>query len=137
MEVLPGFDVAAGSTWIYPSNMSHRKYQFDIVQSCLFNNTLVCLPTGLGKTFIAAVIMYNFYRFVVTAISLLLHYCTVKVVSEGQNCLHGAHQTSGGAADRGLLQGDGNPSVGHRGDDWGGGTEGESGGLEGEGEVLT
>jgi Fanconi anemia group M protein len=22
----------------------------------------VCLPTGLGKTFIAAVVMYNFYR---------------------------------------------------------------------------
>ena len=54
--------MAAGSTWIYPSNMSHRKYQFDIVQSCLYNNTLVCLPTGLGKTFIAAVIMYNYYR---------------------------------------------------------------------------
>ena len=42
--------------------MSHRSYQFDIVKSCLFNNTLVCLPTGLGKTFIAAVVMYNFYR---------------------------------------------------------------------------
>ena len=62
LEVLPGFDVEAGSTWIYPSNMSHRKYQFDIVQSSLYHNTLVCLPTGLGKTFIAAVIMYNYYR---------------------------------------------------------------------------
>ena len=62
LEVLPGFDVAAGRTWIYPSNMSHRKYQFDIVQSSLYHNTLVCLPTGLGKTFIAAVIMYNYYR---------------------------------------------------------------------------
>ena len=62
LEDLPGFDVSAGSTWIYPSNMSHRQYQFDIVESCLFKNTLVCLPTGLGKTFIAAVVMYNFYR---------------------------------------------------------------------------
>ena len=62
LEVLPGFDVNAGRTWIYPSNMSHRKYQFDIVQSSLYHNTLVCLPTGLGKTFIAAVIMYNYYR---------------------------------------------------------------------------
>ena len=42
--------------------MSHRSYQFDIVKACLYQNTLVCLPTGLGKTFIAAVIMYNFYR---------------------------------------------------------------------------
>ncbi len=39
-----------------------RKYQYDIVRSCLFDNTLVSLPTGLGKTFIAAVVMYNFYR---------------------------------------------------------------------------
>lgn len=62
LEDLPGFDVSAGSTWIYPSNMSHRQYQFEIVESCLFKNTLVCLPTGLGKTFIAAVVMYNFYR---------------------------------------------------------------------------
>ena len=54
--------MAAGSTWIYPSNMSHRNYQHEIVESCLFKNTLVCLPTGLGKTFIAAVVMYNFYR---------------------------------------------------------------------------
>eukprot|EP00826_Nyctotherus_ovalis_P010427 TRINITY_DN12748_c0_g5_i1.p1 TRINITY_DN12748_c0_g5~~TRINITY_DN12748_c0_g5_i1.p1 ORF type:complete len:704 (+),score=175.44 TRINITY_DN12748_c0_g5_i1:47-2113(+) len=27
-----------------------------------FYNTLVCLPTGLGKTFIAATVMYNYYR---------------------------------------------------------------------------
>ena len=62
LETLPGFDLSAGRTWIYPCNMSHRSYQFNIVQSCLFKNTLVCLPTGLGKTFIAAVVMYNFYR---------------------------------------------------------------------------
>ena len=63
LEVLPGFDTEAGARWIYPSNMSFRQYQYDIVQSCLFQNTLVCLPTGLGKTFIAAVVMYNFYRY--------------------------------------------------------------------------
>ena len=62
LEILPGFDVDAGRTWIYPSNMSHRNYQHEIVEACLFKNTLVCLPTGLGKTFIAAVVMYNFYR---------------------------------------------------------------------------
>ena len=52
-----------------------------MVSTALFNNTLVCLPTGaffynifhvdatkinyllgLGKTFIAAVVMFNFYR---------------------------------------------------------------------------
>ena len=62
LETLPGFDIEAGKTWIYPTNMSLRQYQMDIVLSCLYDNTLVCLPTGLGKTFIAAVVVYNYYR---------------------------------------------------------------------------
>lgn len=61
-EQIPGFDLTAGELWVYPTNYSVRDYQFNIVQKALFRNTLVCLPTGLGKTFIAAVIMYNFYR---------------------------------------------------------------------------
>ena len=61
-EILTGFDVEAGRTWIYPTNYPVRQYQFSIVRSCLFDNTLVSLPTGLGKTFIAAVVMYNFFR---------------------------------------------------------------------------
>lgn len=44
------------------TNYPVRKYQFSIVQAALFKNTLVVLPTGLGKTFIAAVVMYNIYR---------------------------------------------------------------------------
>jgi ATP-dependent DNA helicase MPH1 len=44
-----------------------RDYQFSIVKSGLFSNTLVSLPTGLGKTFIAATIMLNFYRWTQTA----------------------------------------------------------------------
>ena len=39
-----------------------RDYQLSIVEKALFTNTLVSLPTGLGKTFIAAVVMYNYYR---------------------------------------------------------------------------
>jgi ATP-dependent DNA helicase MPH1 len=50
-------------TWVYPTNLGPtRDYQFSIVKSSLFNNTLVALPTGLGKTFIAATVMLNFYR---------------------------------------------------------------------------
>ncbi|KAJ3528105.1 hypothetical protein NM208_g10370 [Fusarium decemcellulare] len=50
-------------TWVYPTNLGAiRDYQFSIVKNCLFNNTLVALPTGLGKTFIAATVMLNFYR---------------------------------------------------------------------------
>ena len=62
IEALPGFDAYAGRMWIYPTNLPVREYQFSIVGEALFKNTLVVLPTGLGKTFIAAVIMYNYYR---------------------------------------------------------------------------
>ncbi|XP_073433877.1 Fanconi anemia group M protein isoform X2 [Dendrobates tinctorius] len=59
---LPGFDLSAGSVWIYPTNCPVRGYQLSMAHTALLHNTLVCLPTGLGKTFIAAVVMYNFYR---------------------------------------------------------------------------
>lgn len=78
-----GFDSSAGNSWIYPTNYQLRQYQFNITRASLFKNTLVCvnscsqermqltlesvqfqvvLPTGLGKTFIAAVTMYNMFR---------------------------------------------------------------------------
>ena len=55
-------DPEAKDTWIYPTNYPVRDYQKNIVESALFQNTLVCLPTGLGKTLIASVVMYNYYR---------------------------------------------------------------------------
>ncbi|CAL8301508.1 unnamed protein product [Boreogadus saida] len=58
----PGFDSSSATVWIYPTNLPIREYQLKISEAALFQNTLVCLPTGLGKTFIAAVVMYNFYR---------------------------------------------------------------------------
>jgi ATP-dependent DNA helicase MPH1 len=51
------------STWVYPLNLGPiRDYQFSIVKNGLFNNTLVALPTGLGKTFIAATVILNYFR---------------------------------------------------------------------------
>ena len=41
-----------------------REYQRSIVETALRFNTLVALPTGLGKTLIAAVVMYNFHPLV-------------------------------------------------------------------------
>ncbi|GJQ13656.1 hypothetical protein GpartN1_g5447.t1 [Galdieria partita] len=55
-------DLNAARSWVFPTNIPEREYQFNIVRSALACNTLVCLPTGLGKTFIAAVVMYNFLR---------------------------------------------------------------------------
>jgi len=50
-------------TWVYPLNLGKiRDYQYSIVRHALFHNTLVALPTGLGKTCIAATIMLNFFR---------------------------------------------------------------------------
>lgn len=61
-------DLEAMKTWVYPTNLGPiRDYQFSIVNAGLFNNTLVALPTGLGKTFIAATIMLNFYRWTKSA----------------------------------------------------------------------
>lgn len=57
-----GFDPFAGKLWIYPNNLTIRPYQRSAVNLALFNNAMIVLPTGFGKTFIAAVVMYNFYR---------------------------------------------------------------------------
>ncbi|KAH7358782.1 type III restriction enzyme [Plectosphaerella cucumerina] len=61
-------DLDALKTWLYPKNLGAiRDYQYSIVKNGLFNNTLVALPTGLGKTFIAATIMLNYYRWTKTS----------------------------------------------------------------------
>lgn len=52
-------DLLAAKRWMYPLNHPKRDYQFNIVKHSLFENTLVALPTGLGKTFIAGVVMLN------------------------------------------------------------------------------
>lgn len=56
-------DREALATWVYPTNLGViREYQYSIVARGLYHNTLVALPTGLGKTFIAATIMLNWFR---------------------------------------------------------------------------
>ena len=56
------FDQDTINTFTYPSNVTRRKYQFDISKLCLRYNTLVCLPTGSGKTLIAAVVIDGFQK---------------------------------------------------------------------------
>lgn len=49
-------------TWHYFCDKELREYQFSLVETCLFYNTLVSLPTGLGKTFVALNVINNYYR---------------------------------------------------------------------------
>lgn len=61
-------DREALATWVYPKNLGTiRDYQYSIVARGLYHNMLVALPTGLGKTFIAATIMLNWFRWTVDA----------------------------------------------------------------------
>ncbi|MCJ1405709.1 3'-5' DNA helicase [Xylographa trunciseda] len=56
-------DKEALRSWVYPTNLGTiRDYQYNIVARGLYHNLLVALPTGLGKTFIAATIMLNWFR---------------------------------------------------------------------------
>jgi ATP-dependent helicase YprA (DUF1998 family) len=38
--------------WLYPDQVETRQYQRQAVEEALFNNVLIVLPTGLGKTLV-------------------------------------------------------------------------------------
>lgn len=69
-------------TFLYPCDVPRRTYQYDISQVCFKHNTLVCLPTGTGKTFIAAVVIMNFYRWFPK--SLIIFCATTRALVEQQ-----------------------------------------------------
>ena len=52
------------ATWKFPSSAQHgfRTYQKTMSNAALLENTLVSLPTGMGKTLIASVVMHNFLQ---------------------------------------------------------------------------
>lgn len=59
VDTIPGFDNNSGNTWVYPTNKPVRKYQRDIVETCIFHNTLVTLPTGLGTILLYSSLLFS------------------------------------------------------------------------------
>jgi len=57
-------DLSTMHTWVFPVDEKYpkRQYQLEMAETAISHNTLVSLPTGLGKTLVAAVVLYNFYR---------------------------------------------------------------------------
>ena len=78
-------------TWVYPTNLGQiRTYQFNIVARGLYHNLLVALPTGLGKTFIAATIMLNWYRWTKSAQIVFVAPTKPLVSQQVEACFHTA-----------------------------------------------
>lgn len=79
----------AMSTWVYPTNLGKiRDYQYSIVSTGLYHNLLVALPTGLGKTFIAATIMLNWYRWTKDAQIVFVAPTKPLVAQQVDACFH-------------------------------------------------
>lgn len=107
-------DREAMKTWVYPTNLGPtRDYQFSIVRNSLFNNTLVALPTGLGKTFIAATVMLNFYRWTTSAKIVFVAPTKPLVTQQIDACYHIAGIPR---SETTLLTGDIPPAL--RSDEW-------------------
>jgi len=55
------FNLDQLATFVYPTDMEPRDYQRNIIRKALVRNLVCALPTGLGKTFIASVVMLNWF----------------------------------------------------------------------------
>ncbi|EXJ91563.1 fanconi anemia group M protein [Capronia epimyces CBS 606.96] len=79
----------AMGTWVYPINLGRiRDYQYTIVHKGLFHNLLVALPTGLGKTFIAATVMLNWFRWTENAQIIFVAPTKPLVSQQVDACFH-------------------------------------------------
>ncbi|TKA28220.1 hypothetical protein B0A50_04192 [Salinomyces thailandicus] len=104
----------AMKTWVFPTNLgTTRDYQYNIVSRSLFHNTLVALPTGLGKTFIAATIMLNYYRWTSDAQIVFMAPTKPLIAQQMEACYNivGIHRN-----DTVLMTGETTPAI--RGEEW-------------------
>ena len=61
-KLYPALDGSTSQTMVYITNYELRDYQLQMVTTASHYNTLISIPTGLGKTFIGAVLIANFHR---------------------------------------------------------------------------
>jgi len=61
-SVYTALDHPQGRVFLYADNGDKRTYQLEVSQSAARTNTLVIIPTGCGKTFVGAMLIFNFYR---------------------------------------------------------------------------
>lgn len=81
----PTLDEIHSKTFFYPANLSKRDYQFEMSVAASKENSLIVIPTGLGKTFIAAVLIYNYYRWFPTGKIIFLAHTIPLVMQQYQS----------------------------------------------------
>ncbi|KAJ1852905.1 3'-5' DNA helicase, partial [Coemansia sp. RSA 2703] len=88
VERLHEMNMNAMRTYLYPllDGQPARAYQQGAIQRCLFQNTLVALPTGMGKTLIAVVVMANYARWFPNSLSIFLAPTKPLVSQQMQAC---------------------------------------------------
>ncbi|KAJ2774081.1 3'-5' DNA helicase [Coemansia nantahalensis] len=88
VEQTHAMDAEALRTYVYPllGGQAARAYQQGAIQRCLHHNTLVALPTGMGKTLIAAVVMANYARWFPRSMSIFLAPTKPLVAQQMRSC---------------------------------------------------
>ncbi|KAJ2906735.1 3'-5' DNA helicase, partial [Coemansia aciculifera] len=88
VEATHSMDRDAMQTYLYPllGGQPARAYQQGAIQRCLMQNTLVALPTGMGKTLIAVVVMANYARWFPNCLSVFLAPTKPLVAQQMQAC---------------------------------------------------
>ncbi|KAJ2712692.1 3'-5' DNA helicase, partial [Coemansia spiralis] len=88
VEATHAMDADALQTFVYPllGGQAARAYQQGAIQRCLYHNTLVALPTGMGKTLVAAVVMANYARWFPDSLSIFLAPTKPLVAQQMQSC---------------------------------------------------
>ncbi|KAJ1994122.1 3'-5' DNA helicase [Coemansia spiralis] len=81
-------DRDAMRSYMYPliDGQPARAYQQGAIQRCIFQNTLVALPTGMGKTLIAVVVMANYARWFPNSLAIFLAPTRPLVAQQTQAC---------------------------------------------------